>query len=72
MSQRKKIRYRAIWQQAGQPESANIDFDTVSDHHAKKVADGLARQLGVTNTPRTIIRRDNHKTIEMINKGVSD
>ncbi len=69
---RKKLRYRAIWQNAGQPQAANVDFEASSDWHAKKVANGLARELGRTNTARTIMRLRDYKLIECITTGVSD
>jgi len=66
----KKNHYVAKWAQVGHPSTANVSFDAVSDYHAKKQADGIARELGVTRTPRTIQRAG--VVVECIMRGVSD
>jgi hypothetical protein len=72
----KKNHYVAKWAQVGHPSIANVSFEAMSDHHAKLQADGIARKLGVTRTPRTIQRTDVGATygmvVECIMRGVSD
>jgi hypothetical protein len=46
--------YKARWGMAGQPDIANVSFEARSDYEAKLRADKIARELGVTHTPRTI------------------
>ena len=50
----KKKHYNARWGQAGKPSTANVSFEASHDFNAKKQADKLGRELGVSNTPRTI------------------
>jgi hypothetical protein len=50
----KKNYYNARWGQAGKPSVANVSFYASHDANAIKQADKLGRQLGVSNTPRTI------------------
>lgn len=70
----KKNNYNVIWQRAGQPSIANVSLTASTDHNAKQQANKIARELGVTNTPRTITAWKDGKyvTIESINTGVSD
>ncbi len=65
-----KQQYKARWGQPGKPSTGNVSFDANSDDAAKKTADRIARELGLTNTPRTITN-SNGATIECINSGVS-
>jgi hypothetical protein len=48
--------YKARWGQTGAPDIANVSFEARSDYEAKLRADKIARELGVTHTPRTIQR----------------
>lgn len=50
----KKKHYTARWAQAGHPSIANVSFDASHLENAKRQADKIAKELGVTNTPRTI------------------
>ncbi len=52
------------------PSTGNVSFDANSDEEAKQEANQIARELGLTNTPRTITNSQG-KTIECIQKGVS-
>lgn len=48
-------RYNVRWYGAADLTTrANVDVMAVSDYHAKKAADRLARELGVTNCRREI------------------
>jgi hypothetical protein len=46
--------YTARWAHPGQPSIGNVSFDAQSDYHAKLRADKIARDIRLTNTPRTI------------------
>lgn len=61
--------YTARWAQPGQTSIANVSFEARSDYHAKKSANKIARDLGVTRTPRTITK--DATLIECIQTGVS-
>ena len=52
----KKHHYTARWAQAGKPSIANVSFDAISDYHARVQATKIARELGVSNVPRTITK----------------
>jgi len=65
----KKKHYTARWAQAGKPSIANVSFESSHDTNAKRQADKIARELNVTNTPRTITC--DGQVIECITKGVS-
>lgn len=62
--------YKARWGFAGQTDIGSVDFKAQSDFHAKQTANKTARELGLTNTPRTLMRE--YKVIECLSKGVSD
>ncbi len=66
----KKKRYNVRWGQAGQPSIANVDIMATSDINAKRSANKTARELGVTNTPRTIY--EGGRCVEVNTKGVSN
>lgn len=67
----KKKYYTACWRRAiAKPSIANVSFWASSDVQAKAIADRVAAKLGVTKTPRSIVREDG-KLIESIDKGVS-
>lgn len=66
----KKHYYTARWAIAGEPSIANVSFFASHDTNAKRQADKIARELGVTNTPRTITKEG--RVIECINTGVSN
>lgn len=67
-----KMKYKARWER-GCTSVADVDFEARSDYEAKQVANKLARELGVTNTPRTITRRGpSYDLIECIQTGVSE
>ncbi len=65
----RKHQYNARWSH-GASSIANVSFSAVSDHHAKKQANRIARELNVTHTPRTI--QKGAQVIECITTGVSD
>lgn len=67
-----KHKYKVIWQMVGHTQSANVSLTTSSDHNASQQANKIARELGVTNTPRTISRwKDGaYSVIEVLDKGV--
>jgi hypothetical protein len=66
----KKKWYKARWGQAGMPSIASVDFQASHDANAKRQADKIARELGVTNTPRDLMERGG-RVVEVISKGVS-
>jgi hypothetical protein len=47
----KKHNYNVRW-----GTIANVSFQAISDYHARKQADKIARELNVTKTPRTITK----------------
>lgn len=65
----KKHHYNARWARPGHPSIANVSFDASTDANAKRAADKIARELGVTQTPRTIMR--GVEVIEVNNKGTT-
>jgi hypothetical protein len=65
----KKQHYNARWGKAGFSSIANVSYEASHDANAIKRADKIARELGVTNTPRTITR--NGILIEILNTGLS-
>lgn len=67
-----KQKYRAIWQQAGQSERANVDFSAKDDADAIKQADRIAVEVQSTNTPRRITRVPGGHLVQSIMKGVSE
>lgn len=71
MKNKKKILYKARWGQAGQPATASVDFYAKDDEAAKTEANRIARELGVTNTPRTIMQGLGGGMVECITTGVS-
>ena len=64
----KKKHYTARWALAGRPSTANVTIVTSHAENAKKIADKIAREMGVTNTPRTIMFEG--RVIECFDKGV--
>ena len=66
----KKHYYVVRWALAGQPSIANVSFDSSHSTNAKRQANKLARELGVTQTPRTITC--DGRLIETLTTGVSD
>jgi len=64
-----KKHYTARWAQAGKPSIANVSFEASHDANAKLRANKIARELGVTNTPRTIV--NDGRLVECIWTGVS-
>lgn len=67
----KKHKYNARWVNAVDLRTnLDVSFEATSDYHAKKVADGLAREHGRTNSPRTIVRTG-VGVIENIRTGIS-
>jgi len=62
--------YTARWARDGKPSIASVSFTAASNNRAIMKADRIARQLGVTHTPRTITG-ERGLLIECINKGVS-
>ncbi len=65
----KKKNYTVRWAQAGRPSIANVSIMATHDTNAKRAADKIARELGVTNTPRTIY--EGGRCVEVLTKGVS-
>lgn len=61
--------YIARWAQPGHPSVGNVSFYAQSDYHAKQTANKTAKELGLTNTPRTIMR--DGKLIECLNQGIN-
>lgn len=64
----RKTLYQARW---GFPSIANVSFEAASDYRAIQRADKIARELGVTNTPRTITASGG-RAVEAIQRGVSE
>ena len=69
-----KQQYKARWAQPGKPSLGNVTFDAHSDESAKKLADKIAVQICLTNTPRTLDRfsnsgRGSFVCIETLNTG---
>jgi hypothetical protein len=52
----RKHYYNARWAVNGHPSIANVSFYASHDANAIRRADKIARELGVTNTPRTITK----------------
>ncbi len=65
----KKKYYTARWAQAGHASTANVSFYASHNTNAKRQADKIARELGVTKTPRTITCEG--KTVETLTTGIS-
>lgn len=50
----KKFQYTAKWANPGQGSIANVSFEAASDNRASLCADKIARNLGLTHSPRTL------------------
>jgi hypothetical protein len=50
----KKIHYNVRWDGT----HANVSFQSISDHHAKLMADKIGRELRRNAATRTLTRRD--------------
>ncbi len=50
----KKKYYTARWAAPGQPSIANVSFYASHHTNAKRQADKIGRELGVSRTPRTL------------------
>jgi hypothetical protein len=62
-----KTHYKARWAQPGQPSIGNVSFDARNDEVAKRKADRIASELGLTNTPRTIYAGE--RCVDVLNTG---
>ena len=69
MAKKKQLYYVAKWAQAGHPSIANVSFYATGDYRASQKADRIARDLGVTKTPRTIQREG--QVVQCLTRGVS-
>lgn len=61
--------YEVRWAQAGKPSIANVQIRTTTLANCKRAANKVAKQLGVTNTPRTIVSEG--RVLESLVTGVS-
>ena len=66
----KSMNYSARWARPGQPSIGNVSFQACSDAAAKRKADRLARELGLSNIPRTLAR--GYETIEVLQTGTTE
>lgn len=58
MTRKRRIQYRVIWFQPGQPSFADVSFTAISDHHAWLMAEKIGRELRLSATWRRIECRD--------------
>lgn len=59
--------YNARWSPPGQPSTGNVSFDAIDDDVAKRKADKIARELGLTSTPRMIY--EGARCVEILDRG---
>jgi hypothetical protein len=64
-----KMNYKARWSRNGIISEGNVSFTARSDAEAKRKADKIAREIGLPNTPRTLMREST--TIEVLSTGVT-
>lgn len=55
---------------AGKPTIANVSFFASHDTNASRQADKIARELNVTNTPRTIY--SGARLVQTLDKGTTE
>ncbi len=67
---RKAKHYTARWAQPGHPSLGNVSFDASNDSVAKRQADKIAREIGLTRTPRTIT--EGGRVVEVLSTGRSE
>ena len=48
--------YKVVWRQPGKPSFADVSFQARSDYEARRKADRIGRELGLTDTWRALWR----------------
>jgi hypothetical protein len=69
LAKKKEKYYIARWAQAGRPSIGNVSFYATSHALAKRKADKIAVEIGLPNTPRTIVCEG--EVIECISTGIT-
>lgn len=64
-----KNTYVAKWGMTAAATLANVSITAVSVYHASRQADKIAKELGVTKTPRTIQHKG--QMVEQLDTGLS-